>query len=58
MNQAPTVIGEFGVPFDLKKKHAYRSGDFGPQTRALDSYLDALDAVADVGRAPARVWIW
>ena len=44
MNQAPTVIGEFGVPFDLKNKHAYRSGDFGPQTRALDSYLDALDA--------------
>jgi hypothetical protein len=44
MNQAPTVIGEFGVPFDLKKKHAYRSGDFGPQTRALDSYLDAMDA--------------
>ena len=44
MNEAPTVIGEFGVPFDLKKKHAYRTGDFGPQTRALDSYLDALDA--------------
>jgi hypothetical protein len=44
MNQAPTVIGEFGVPFDLKKKHAYRTGDFGPQTRALDSYLDAMDA--------------
>jgi hypothetical protein len=44
MNQAPTVIGEFGVPFDLKKKHSFRSGDFGPQTRALDSYLDALDA--------------
>ncbi len=44
MNQAPTVIGEFGVPFDLKKKHAYRSGDFGPQTRALDAYLDAMDA--------------
>ena len=44
MNQAPTVIGEFGVPFDLKKKYAYRNGDFGPQTRALDSYLDAMDA--------------
>jgi len=44
MNEAPTVIGEFGVPFDLKKKHAYRTGDFGPQTRALDSYLDAMDA--------------
>ena len=44
MNQAPTVIGEFGVPFDLKKKHSFRSGDFGPQTRALDSYLDAMDA--------------
>jgi hypothetical protein len=44
MNQAPTVIGEFGVPFDLKKKRAYRTGDFGPQIRALDSYLDAMDA--------------
>jgi Glycoside hydrolase family 5 C-terminal domain/Cellulase (glycosyl hydrolase family 5) len=44
MNQAPTVIGEFGVPFDLKKKQSFRTGDFGPQTRALDSYLDAMDA--------------
>jgi hypothetical protein len=44
MNEAPTVIGEFGVPFDLKKKHAFRTGNFGPQIRALDSYLDAMDA--------------
>jgi hypothetical protein len=44
MNQAPTLIGEFGVPFDMKQKKSFRTGDFGPQTRALDSYINALDA--------------
>lgn len=40
----PTLIGEFGVPFDLDDKSAYRSADFSPQTQALDLYYDAMDA--------------
>jgi hypothetical protein len=44
MSQAPTLIGEFGLPFDLKKKQAYRTGNYGAHIRALDSYFAALDA--------------
>jgi hypothetical protein len=39
----PTLIGEFGVPFDLSKKRAYRTGDFRGQERALARNFDALD---------------
>lgn len=40
----PTLIGEFGLPFDLDDKSAYRSGDFSTHVRALDLYYDAMDA--------------
>ncbi len=43
MNQAPTLIGEFGLPFDLKRKHAYLTGDYTAHVRAFDSYLQAMD---------------
>ena len=29
----PTVIGEFGIPYDLNKKRSYRSGDFSSQAK-------------------------
>ncbi len=40
----PTLLGEFGIPFDLKNKQAYRSGDFRVQTRALDRSFQAIEA--------------
>jgi hypothetical protein len=43
MNSAPTLIGEFGLPFDMKRKHAYRTGDFSAHVRGFDTYLRALD---------------
>jgi hypothetical protein len=44
MGGIPTIIGEFGIPFDLDDKSAYRSGDFSTHTYALDLYYDAMDA--------------
>ncbi|MBZ0298866.1 MAG: cellulase family glycosylhydrolase [Anaerolineae bacterium] len=44
MNHVPTLLGEFGVPFDLDDKAAYSSGDFSLQTQALDMYYHAMDA--------------
>lgn len=42
--QVPTLIGEFGIAFDLKGKRAYRTGDFGPQVRAIDRSFRAMEA--------------
>jgi len=40
---APVLIGEFGIPFDLQHKKAYRTGDFGKQIKAMDRSLRALE---------------
>jgi hypothetical protein len=44
MGGIPTLIGEFGIPFDLDEKSAYRSGNFSSHIEALDLYYDAMDA--------------
>jgi hypothetical protein len=44
MGGIPTLVGEFGIPFDLDDKSAYRSGNFATHTQALDLYYDAMDA--------------
>ncbi len=44
MGGIPSLIGEFGLPFDLFDKQAYRDGDFSLHVQALDNYYDALDA--------------
>ena len=43
MNDAPTLIGEAGIPFNLDRR-AFETGDFTKQARALTASLDALDA--------------
>jgi hypothetical protein len=40
---APTLIGEFGIPFDLQDKHSYRTGNFSIVMKALDRSLRAMD---------------
>jgi hypothetical protein len=40
----PTLIGEFGIPFDMHGKRAYLTGDFSKQEQALDRSFRALDA--------------
>jgi hypothetical protein len=44
MGGIPSLIGEFGVPFDLKGNDAFESGDYSRHERALDSYYRAMDA--------------
>jgi hypothetical protein len=44
MSGAPTLLGEFGLPFDLSGGKAYRSGDYRAQEKALSAYYDAVDA--------------
>ncbi len=44
MRQAPTLIGETGIPFDMQHGKAYRTGDFSLQAQALDATIQGLEA--------------
>lgn len=39
----PTVLGEFGVPYDLNRKKSFKTGDFSVQTIALDMYYQVIE---------------
>lgn len=44
MGGVPTLIGEFGIPFDMRNKRAYHTGDFSLQVRAMDASFRAMEA--------------
>lgn len=44
MGGVPSLVGEFGLPFDMNGRKAYHRGDFRLQERALSAYYDAIDA--------------
>ncbi|MBN2551831.1 MAG: cellulase family glycosylhydrolase, partial [Spirochaetales bacterium] len=44
MGGIPSVVGEFGIPFDLKGNDAFYSGDYREHAEALDSCYRAMDA--------------
>lgn len=43
LGNAPVLIGEIGIPYDLDKKKAYRTGDFSQQIKAYDMSFQALE---------------
>jgi len=44
LNGAPTLLAEFGIPFDMNAKDAYQTGNFRQQIRALDRSMQAIEA--------------
>jgi hypothetical protein len=44
LSGVPTLIGEFGIAFDLQEGRAYRTGDFSQQVQAMDDTFQALEA--------------
>jgi hypothetical protein len=44
MGGIPTLLGEFGIPFDMNGAKAYRTGDYSLQEKALAANYDAVDA--------------
>ncbi|MBK8050290.1 MAG: cellulase family glycosylhydrolase [Anaerolineales bacterium] len=40
---APVLLGEFGIPFDMHDRAAYRTGDFSAQVRAMDRSMRAVE---------------
>jgi hypothetical protein len=39
----PSMVGEFGLPFDLFKGKAFKTGDYRIHEEALSMYYDAID---------------
>jgi hypothetical protein len=50
--RAPTVVGEFGIPFDLNGRVAFRTGDFSVAELAMDRSFRAMDDAL----ASATLW--
>lgn len=44
IGDVPTLIGEFGIPFDMYGKKAYRTGKYRKQVLALDASFQAIEA--------------
>jgi hypothetical protein len=44
MGDLPTLLGEFGIPFDMHEKQAYQSNDFKNQLKAMDRCYRAVEA--------------
>ncbi|KAJ3181836.1 hypothetical protein HDU85_003351 [Gaertneriomyces sp. JEL0708] len=40
----PVILGETGIPFDMDKGRAYKSGDYSLQTMALDCIMHACES--------------
>jgi Glycoside hydrolase family 5 C-terminal domain/Cellulase (glycosyl hydrolase family 5) len=44
LGSKPTLIGEFGIPFDMEEKKAYQTGDFSSQEACLDRSFRAMES--------------
>uniref|UniRef100_K3WLM9 Glycoside hydrolase family 5 domain-containing protein n=1 Tax=Globisporangium ultimum (strain ATCC 200006 / CBS 805.95 / DAOM BR144) TaxID=431595 RepID=K3WLM9_GLOUD len=44
MDNAPTLIGEVGIPFNLNGGKAYKNGDFSEQIAAMNHTMSCLEA--------------
>jgi hypothetical protein len=43
MGNHPCVLTEFGIPFDMDDKHAYKTGDYSSQSGAMDANHFAVE---------------
>ncbi len=44
LGDAPVVLGEFGIAYNMGEKKAFRTGDFSMHVKALDRSIRALEA--------------
>jgi hypothetical protein len=44
MENMPCLLGEFGLPFDLNKRKAFKTGDYRVHEKALAMYYDSIDS--------------
>ncbi|OQE11815.1 hypothetical protein PENVUL_c002G05077 [Penicillium vulpinum] len=55
MGDHPLIFSEIGIPYDMDDKHAYKTGDYSSQIRAMDANHFALEGSTANGFA---LWIY
>lgn len=55
MGNHPCVLTEFGIPFDMDDKHAYKTGDYSSQSAAMDANHFAIEGARMEGYA---LWLY
>ncbi|KAI1264385.1 putative glycosyl hydrolase [Xylariaceae sp. FL1019] len=55
MGNHPCVLTEFGVPYDMDDKHAYRTGDYSSQSAAMDANHFAVEGA---GMEGYTLWLY
>lgn len=43
LGNIPTLIGEFGIPYDLDKKRSFRSGNYSSHVKAMDRCMRVME---------------
>lgn len=49
MGNHPLIFTEIGIPYDMDDKHAYKTGDYSSQIRAMDANHFALEGSTSNG---------
>jgi hypothetical protein len=49
MGNHPCVLTEFGIPFDMDDKYAYKTGDYSSQSGAMDANHFAVEGSGMAG---------
>ncbi|CAG8954883.1 hypothetical protein HYFRA_00008570 [Hymenoscyphus fraxineus] len=49
MGDHPCVLTEFGIPYDMDDKHAYKTGDYSSQSGAMDANHFAVEGSSMAG---------
>lgn len=55
MGNHPMIFTEFGIPYDMDDKHAYKTGDYSSQVRAMDANHFAVEGSTANGFA---LWLY
>ncbi|TVY57728.1 putative glycosyl hydrolase [Lachnellula cervina] len=49
MGNHPTILTEFGIPYDMDDKYAYKTGDYSSQSGAMDANHYAIEGSSMAG---------
>ncbi|KAJ2905012.1 glycoside hydrolase family 5 protein [Zalerion maritima] len=55
MGKHPCILSEFGIPYDMDDKHAYKTGDYSSQSAAMDANHFAVEGARMEGYC---LWVY